>query len=345
MLKQFLKILLGTIGNATGIGHFVLRQRRVDEGLIVLSFHRVVTTPYYRPQMAISREAFARFLDYLVDHTEVVDLADAVRTGGVYERRVKPLKVALTFDDGYRDNFEHALPELLKRSLPATVFLVSGFLDDPDFYPWWDGLAFVLNILEHADEEIRNDILRQLQRYAIISGDFTRPFGSRAINAAVNQVRKMPETARRELIAGLMDTVALLKQARPRIMMNWEEVRAMTAAGIRVGAHTATHPNLNDISRLDIAYELELCRDRIQRETSQRVTVFAYPGGNFSDAVVEVVREHKFEMACTTVPGVYRMGTDKFLVPRIDVSDNSIQGLKAAFSPNMWHFQLLRHAK
>jgi peptidoglycan/xylan/chitin deacetylase (PgdA/CDA1 family) len=345
MFRLHLKNFLGYIGQASGVVPLALRMRRIDEGLIVLSFHRVVKTPYYRAQMAISREAFAQLLDYLVAHADVVDLADAVRTNGEPGRQGGRPKVALTFDDGYRDNFEHALPELQKRALTATVFLVTGFLDDSSLYPWWDGLAYVLNALEHVSEDIRNDVLRLFQKSAIVSGELAPPFSAAAINAVVDQVRTMPESARRDLIDALVSTLTVLKQARPRIMLNWAEARAMTAAGIQFGAHTVTHPNLTDINRLDVLYEFEKCRDRIQQETGQEVTAFAYPGGQFSDTVVEVVRDLKFEMGCTTVPGVYRPGMDRFLIPRIDISDNAIRGVRTAFSPSMWHFQLLRHAK
>ena len=343
-LRQALKIVLGGLGHVTGVGPLVLRRRGVGEGLIVLSFHRVVTEPYFRAQMAISREAFARFLDYLVDHVEIVDLADAVRAESVTGRWTGRLRLALTFDDGYRDNFEHALPELQQRSLPATIFLTTGFLDDAGLYPWWDALAYVLNTMEYAQENARNEIRRLFQRVDVIIGDLARPMTTDAINAVVDQVRVMPESSRRGLISGLMDAAEERKQARLRIMLNWDEARAMTAAGIRFGAHTVTHPDLEQLSKRDIVYELERSRERIQQETGQRATAFAYPSGRFSNDVIEEVRRLGFEIACTTVPGIYHPGTDKLLVPRIDISDKAIRGFSAAFSPSMWHFQLLRQA-
>ncbi|MDP2816654.1 MAG: polysaccharide deacetylase family protein [Rectinemataceae bacterium] len=345
ILRQVLKVVVGGLGHATGVGPLVLRRRRVGEGLVVLSFHKVVVEPYFRAQMAISREAFARFLDFLVDQVDIVDLVDAVQSVGVIEQRPERLKVALTFDDGYRDNFEHALPELQKRSLPATVFLATGFLDDAGLYPWWDGLAYVLTALEYATVNARNEVRRQFKKFSIVVGDFTQPLGAGAINAVVDQVRTMPESGRRDLINGLMAMAVEFKQARPRIMLNWVEARAMAAAGIRFGAHTVTHPNLDQLSKPDMVYELENCRHRIQQETDQRATAFAYPSGRYSSAVVEAVRGLGFEMACTTVPGVFRSGFDRFLVPRVDISDNVIQGINTAFSPSMWHFQLLQQAR
>lgn len=91
----------------------------------ILTYHSI---GYRNHEMNVTPEAFADQMAWLASHTEVIPLAEAATGGG---------GVALTFDDGYQDNFIHALPILERYGFPATIFVVSGCLDaalpgDPD---------------------------------------------------------------------------------------------------------------------------------------------------------------------------------------------------------------------
>jgi peptidoglycan/xylan/chitin deacetylase (PgdA/CDA1 family) len=101
---------------------------------IVVAFHRVQDGTDRRG-LSISRQMFERYCRFFADHVRLVGLADLV---GRLERG-EPLDrhLAITFDDGYRDNFEHAAPILGKLSLPATFFVVSGWIGS-ETWPWWD---------------------------------------------------------------------------------------------------------------------------------------------------------------------------------------------------------------
>jgi peptidoglycan/xylan/chitin deacetylase (PgdA/CDA1 family) len=114
---------------ATGLDRLV----RGEIGVVV-AFHRVTDAI---PEDGITKGSrdFERFCRFFRDHFDVISLDDFV---GRLERKASVAgTLAITFDDGYLDNFEIAAPILRKLSLPATFFLVSGFLGTT-IVPWWD---------------------------------------------------------------------------------------------------------------------------------------------------------------------------------------------------------------
>jgi len=124
-----MKALLGHLLFATRL-HDVLLGRSAA----VVAFHRVNDAEDTRG-LSINRAAFERYCDFFSEHFRVISLrslVDRIQRGDTLERHL-----AITFDDGYRDNFEIAAPILERLSLPATFFLVSQWIDT-DVVPWWD---------------------------------------------------------------------------------------------------------------------------------------------------------------------------------------------------------------
>jgi len=122
----------------SALGHLMIRSR-LDAVLLrgtgaIVAFHRVQDEEDRRG-LSIRCEMFEQFCRFFADHFRVVALADLV---GLLERG-EPLDrhLAITFDDGYRDNFENAAPVLAKLALPATFFVVSRWIDS-EAWPWWD---------------------------------------------------------------------------------------------------------------------------------------------------------------------------------------------------------------
>ena len=119
----------------------------------------------------------------------------------------------------------------------------------------------------------------------------------------------------------------------------------MAEHGIRFGGHTVNHPNLDELTPVQLRTEVAACKERIESELGQSIFGFAYPSGRFTQSTVDVVRKAGYRLACTTEIGAYRSGMDLLRIPRIDISDNVVRGAHSPFSQNMWYFQLLRQAK
>jgi peptidoglycan/xylan/chitin deacetylase (PgdA/CDA1 family) len=128
-MKKAIKALLGRSLAAVHLDHWLLR-----EGAIVVAFHRVQPDDG-RDSLTMPVEEFQNYCKYFKDHFDVVGLPDIVRRirGG----RSLSRALAVTFDDGYRDNFEFAAPVLDRLGLPATFFVVTDWIGTKTV-AWWD---------------------------------------------------------------------------------------------------------------------------------------------------------------------------------------------------------------
>ena len=108
------------------------------DGVLVLNYHRVgesERSPYDRALWSASADGFDAQVAFLKSHCDVIALDDidaAMRSRGRH--------VAITFDDGYRDNHDIAFPVLRRHGVPAAFFIATGFIDHRTL-PWWDAIA------------------------------------------------------------------------------------------------------------------------------------------------------------------------------------------------------------
>ena len=128
-MKSQIKNLLGRVVFESG-----LNARLVGDAAVIVAFHRIQDTPDYYG-LTTSAGMLERHCRFFMRHFRVISLPDLVDR---LERGVPVNRtLAITFDDGYRDNFENAAPVLEALGLPATFFVVSRWIGT-DVVPWWD---------------------------------------------------------------------------------------------------------------------------------------------------------------------------------------------------------------
>jgi peptidoglycan/xylan/chitin deacetylase (PgdA/CDA1 family) len=128
-MSQPIKAVLGQLAFAARLNGVLLGQAAV-----VVAFHRVQDTEDPRG-LSIGPAMFERYCRFFRRHFNVISLRALVSK--LERREVLTRDLAITFDDGYRDNFEHAAPVLERLGLPATFFVVSQWISS-DVVPWWD---------------------------------------------------------------------------------------------------------------------------------------------------------------------------------------------------------------
>jgi len=275
--------------------------------LSVLIYHRVLAEPDPLNSGEPTGAEFETRLRWIKAQFHVMPLHEAIaglRNGSLPERAL-----AITFDDGYADNFDVALPILTRLGLHATFFVATGFLDG--------GRMFNDTVVE-AVRRFRGDELDLtslgLDRY---------PTGSlqarvTAIRSILHRVKYLPLEARSEIADGIARRVGA---ALPTdLMMTSKQVAAAAVAGIEIGAHTVRHPILARLDRAAARREIEDSRRHLERITGKPVRLFAYPNGrpgtDYTDETVALVRELGFFGAVTTSPGSAGVGDDPYQVPR-----------------------------
>lgn len=282
--------------------------------LTVLIYHRVLAAPDpLRPGEPTPAE-FETRLRWLKAHFNALPLADAV--AGLQAGRLPARPLAITFDDGYRDNHDLAAPILARLGVPATFFVATGFLDG--------GIMFNDVVIE-AVRQARGDAL---DLGALGLGN--HPLGNdgerrQAIAAILRAIKPRPPGERGELAARI---AAAAGATLPRdLMMRAEQVAALHRSGMTVGAHTVTHPILARTDAATARGEIESGRRRLEAIIGARVGLFAYPNGkpgaDYAAEHVAMVRELGFDGAVSTAWGAAAPGDDPFQVPRFTPWDRA----------------------
>ncbi|MEO0617261.1 MAG: polysaccharide deacetylase family protein [Pseudomonadota bacterium] len=281
--------------------------------LTVLIYHRV-----HREHDAFTRDdvdaaTFDWQLELLARYFHVMPLAEAVGTL-LGRGRLQRGAVAITFDDGYRDNHDVALPLLRKHGLTATFFVATGFLDGGVM---WNDIVI---------ESLRRTARDTLELDEIGLG--MQPTGSPATRDAlartiIGRVKHEPPERRLVLVNWLAEHAGVTLP--DDLMMCSHEVRAMAEAGMEIGAHTVNHPILCK-TEADVARrEIEDSRAELARITGAPITGFAYPNGrpddDYTQRDVDIVRELGFDYAMSTRWDVADRNSDRFALPRVNPWD------------------------
>lgn len=282
---------------ASSIGH--------SPQLSVLIFHRVLPEPdpIFPDEMHARR--FDAVCGWLKSWLNVIPLDTAVaqlQTG-----RLKAGSACITFDDGYADNHDVAMPILQHHGLPATFFIATGFLDGGRM--WNDTViesvrltkSSVLDLGDHGRFAVQTPIEK-----------------ATAIGAIIGKIKYLPVDAR---LAATVRIASAAQVAPPdNLMLGALQVKAMRKGGMQIGAHTVTHPILAKLSNVQAQVEIKGSKDYLEELLGERVGLFAYPNGKPSEDYtlesVQIVRDLGFDAAVSTQWGASHAGDDLFQIRR-----------------------------
>jgi len=251
--------------------------------------------------MLIGRAMFERHIDLIGRHFEFVSLDDIgkhIASGSPFTKRV----AAITFDDGYRDVYEQAYPQLKRKGIPAAVFVVTDLVGQPSWQHHDRLYRLVAKAFAVWDRP-------QRQMLALLS-DLGLPVARRLESGATtdNPLRMvstlMPELSHADVevvLGGLEAAVGDGFGSAPRTL-TWEMLLEMRRAGFVVGSHTETHVSLPTESANTVAEELESSKRALEQHLGEPIAHFAYPGGQFTDTVVEAVDRTGYRFGYTACP-------------------------------------------
>ncbi len=298
---------------------------RAPGSLVVLMYHRVLPldSPARRteqPGMYVSPETFELHLRELKQRFELVHLDEwlqRAKQGASLPR----LACAITFDDGWRDNYDFALPVLVKHGAPAAIFLVSGFIGTS--YQFWPNRLMTLLQKSFAEPGSVSfpEPLRRIAEPVLAEAASHGELRAQDADAVVQGAKEWSE----EEIRGLVETAAgSCSESRDEIeILNREQVLKMGATGlVRFGSHTATHFRLGGrVPSHDLEREIVGSRTALHDLCGQAVNLFCYPNGETSAEAIDMVRQH-YLGAVTTRRGWHGASGDPYLIRRIGVHED-----------------------
>lgn len=276
----------------------VSRARRRGDSL-VLAFHNIIPdgeSAVGDASLHIRQQAFARLLDSVLETHDVVPLAATLERA---DGRRRP-RIAITFDDAYVGAVTAGVREVVRRGLPATIFVPPGFVGGETF--WWDEVADAAAGVVPA--EIREHCLWKLQGDTILVRRW----------AAENRIRRnvLPEHQRCASEAQLHD--------------------ATSQPGIMLANHTWSHVNLAAVDSARLETELLRPMDWLRERFDRVLPWLTYPYGLFTPQV-ERATEQAGQVAAMRVDGGWfgplDAGQDRYHLPRLNIPAGvSLRGFK-----------------
>lgn len=292
-----------------------------DGALAIFLFHGVVSRPaspvrnYTRKHLPL--DEFAGIIADLTAHGTPLSMPDVVAhtaQGTPWPRRA----FAVTFDDGFRNNYALAAPVLADRKVPATFYVTTGFIES-------NGASWI-DLIEFAVERtaaVRLDIA------AIgIRGRWVTPAEKRAL---LDDVRRAVKTDRTidpyAVVAEIWQQTGVSElEVDPELdqKMTWDEVRALAADPLfTVGGHSHTHRIMEFLPQPELEDEVATSMRLLAANVPGRIDHYSYPEGLahcYSDRVIELLRRHGIRCAPSAEHGVNAPAADLFRLKRVMVA-------------------------
>lgn len=300
-----------------------LGRRQLRGAGVILMLHRVLADDQsaalpHRNELCVGPQAFEQLLRWLQRHFDCVHLMDLLQGHAQPNGDGRP-KVALTFDDGWRDNALNAFPLLQQYQVPASIFLSTDYIGSRQRF-WWESLGETL--WGSHGEPARNHLIEQLRQIgrplpaAYFMND--RPHArSQALARYLQSLKSLTPQALHML------TDACPDESLPQAL-DWHQVRELEDSGlISFGPHGASHallPGLDD-RRLD--EELSRSHSALLEGCRQPLPVYCYPNGDHDLRVRQRLAAHRYPYALSTRAGICSASDDPLALPRIGVSQRN----------------------
>jgi len=276
----------------------------------ILTYHRFSPSLYPNGRAALDRQC--EFLKRHFRVTPLSEIARALNAGAA----LPPATLAITIDDGYRDILTDAFPVFEKWKIPATVYLISDFLDGIS-WPWWDQVAFAVTHSRKKSASFR------------MNGQVSEVFlntpaeKDAAIFKLTEEMKRIPNRSRLKVMQDLRDAseVEIPREAPEQdAPLTWTEARTLADSGFEFGAHTKTHPILPNVEDAAALHEeIAGSKARIEQELGRPAIHFCYPNGDWNDASEAVVKRCGFATAVTTEGGLNQPNADRYRLKRLSV--------------------------
>jgi len=292
-------------------------------GLLVVNYHRIGTSAgnlFDDGAFSAVPEEFDAQVAYLSRRFRLLSLSELLELSR--NRFQFPERCALiTFDDGYKDNFEFAFPILRKHSASAVFFVATDYVENPRL-TWWDHIAYVIKqtqrqtLVLDTNPPVMIDLAKTPREKAILQ--ILRVFKSASMANEAGFLSQLEQAAEVQV-----DRTALGRT----LFMTWSNLNQLVASGMSIGSHTHTHQILAQLLEADQRQELGLSRELLECHLRTPVLSVSYPVGGqdkFTATTKRLCKELGYALGFSFYRGINRQGrTDPLDIKRIgiDITD------------------------
>ncbi len=310
-------------------------QRRLRSGGVVLMLHRVLADEHeaarpHRQTLCTGPAAFERLLAWVTERFDCVHL-DELLAEPVGARP----RLALTFDDGWRDNADNGLPLLERYQVPASIFLSTDLIGTSRHF-WWEAIGET--IWRGPSTPAGQALIQRLIELGLEVPTCLRRAGdsdgrSLALLYLLQSMKRLSPPV-------LLDLAACCESAGDHCCLDWDQVRLMERSGlVRFGPHGASHGILTRMSPDELAAEIQRSRDALATHCSNPLKIYCYPNGDHNLQVRDCLEQFGYRQALGTASGFVTSQSDPLNLPRIDVSH------RVAATPGLLAWRLMQGAR
>lgn len=302
---------------------------------IILMYHRVVKLEHDPWELSVLPERFDEHMRVLKKYGGPVTMREMGKA--VNRFTIGQKAVAITFDDGYADNFQNAKPILEKYGIPATFFITTGAIDAHKEF-WWDEIGRITLAAKTLPATFQLTIGKTEYRWQVDSKNQEQLTESQAEtvgipenNAILSRIRL--HYALWQILSRLSveEKWVVLRQIAewagqppdPRadhLAMTSEELISLANSKLfEIGAHTVNHPMLSRLPLEHQEEEIIKSKQDLEEKLTQPITSFAYPHGDYSEETIKILKQCKFKNACVVKTERISRNSDPFRLPRFGV--------------------------
>lgn len=303
---------------------------------MVLMYHRIADDDIDPWELAVSRQNFEQHLALFQKRNLVMPLDKIIDQ--LKENNLSRQCIALTFDDGYVDNYASAKPLLEKYEIPATFFITSGNIGSGKEF-WWDELAKLILQTPHLPqilsmEETGQSIFFNLEEEASLSKNLIQSHKQISYDKPGTQRSKlyyklwehmspMCFEEQRITLEKIRNWIGVSEDPRPEFLcLTTEQLKEIAGSSLfTIGGHTVSHPSLPCHGKVKQQEEIFENKIFLENNTGKKIDLFAYPSGNYNASTVEVLKELNFRAGFTTRGKTTKNYSSPFTIGRFGVSN------------------------
>jgi peptidoglycan/xylan/chitin deacetylase (PgdA/CDA1 family) len=285
------------------------------KGVAVLMYHSVKELPEEHANtlggIVHSTALFRQQMEMLARHWTPVSMDDVL----LFTRGEKELPAqcfAVTFDDGYADNFEIAAPIMEEFGIPGAFYITVGYIETGKL-PW-------AVIIRHAFATTKQKSWTAPNGSVFSTSDAAAR--KLAFAEACQHLSVLTGSEQELAVQKIEQQLAVPQIMQPDLMLKWEQVRELAKRGHVVGSHTVSHPNLAHVKdNANLRHELSESKRQLDTQLGSPVRHFSYPvpalRPHWTPRTVEVSRDTGYFTAVTTNPGLVNVHDDPLSLHRV----------------------------